>query len=52
VARRRTSGGVPKTLAHGAQLADRLVELVGLGREHLSVDSRPPVRKHAHNLFE
>jgi hypothetical protein len=35
------------------ELADRLVELLRLGREHAPVDARPPVRReHARYLVE
>ena len=41
VTRRGAGGGVPQAVAHGAQFADRPVEFVRLGREHLPVDARP-----------
>jgi hypothetical protein len=53
MARRRAGGGVPQAVAHGAQLADRAVELVRLGREHLAVDARLALgREHARDLVE
>jgi hypothetical protein len=53
VARRAAGSGVPQTLAHGAQLADRPVQLIRLRRELPPVDARPPVRReHVRNLIE
>ena len=44
---------MPQAIAHRAQFADRLVELVGLGGEHLPIDAWPPVRReHAGDLVE
>ena len=44
---------MPQAVAHGAELADRPVQLVRLGREHLPVDARPPVRReHERDLVE
>jgi hypothetical protein len=44
---------VPQAIAHRAKPADRLVELNGLGGEHLPVDARPPVRgEHERDLIE
>ena len=53
MARRGAGSGVPQAVAHGAQFADRPVQLVRLGREHLPVDARPPVRReHERDLIE
>ncbi len=43
VARRGACGGVPQAVSHGGELADGLVQLVGLGGQHLPVDARPAV---------
>ena len=44
---------MPQAVAHGAQLADRPVELIRLDREHLAVDARLPLgREHARDLIE
>lgn len=50
VARYRAGGGMPQAIAHSAQSADRTVEFVRLGRESLSLDARPAVRKHVERL--
>lgn len=46
-------GGVAQAVAQRAQLADRAVQCGSLGRQHLPVDVRPPVRrKHRRDLNE
>lgn len=45
VARRGAGSSVPQAVAHGAQLADRPVQLLRFGCEHLSVDAQPPIRR-------
>jgi hypothetical protein len=38
---------------HGGQFADRPVQFIGLVREHLPVDARPPVwRKHQRDFIK
>jgi len=45
VARCGAGSSVPQAVAHGAQFADRPVQLLRLGREHLPVDARLPFRR-------
>jgi len=46
-------GSVPEAVAQSAKLADRPVQLLRLGREHLPVDAQPPVRReHERDLLE
>jgi len=49
----RAGSGVPKVVAHGAQLADRSVQFVRFLRKHLPVKPRTPVRaEHERDLIE
>src|SRR3569623_1420211 len=53
VARRRADGRVSQTVAHGAQLANGRVQLLGLGGQYASVDLRAPVGcEHARDFVE
>lgn len=53
MARRWARCSVSQAIAHGAELADRPVELRRLGREHRSVDARLAVRReHSGDLIE
>ncbi len=42
---------MPKAIAHGARFAARPVQFVRLGREHLPVDTRPPIRREHERNF-
>jgi hypothetical protein len=46
-------GGVAQAVAHGGELADGLVDLFGLGREQLAIDTGLAIcREHPRYLVE
>ena len=50
---RGTSGRVPQTIANGAELANRLIQLFRLGGQQATIDARLTVRReHERNLIE
>ncbi|MNN65101.1 hypothetical protein D3C81_1805800 [compost metagenome] len=53
MARRRAHGGVPQSVPHRRQLADRPVQLIGLGGEQFPVNLRPALlREHPGDVIQ